>query len=143
MWTLQRQIIEETGARPSIEPAQEVAERVRFLVDYLGVTGTKGYVLGISGGVDSTTASRLAQLAVERVRADGGDATFVAVRLPYRVQKDEKDARAALDFIDADRVVTLDGAPGVDGLVEAFEDALDQPMTDFTKGNAKARPGFE
>ena len=54
------------------------------------------YVLGISGGVDSTLGGRLAQLAVERVRANGGEATFVAMRLPYKVQHDEADAAAAI-----------------------------------------------
>lgn len=50
----------------------------------------------ISGGVDSTTAGRLCQLAAERARAAGHPATFVAMRLPYGVQADEHHAQAAL-----------------------------------------------
>lgn len=125
--------------RPEIDPATEVEQRVRFLVDYLHTSGARGYVLGISGGVDSTLAARLAQLAVERVRADGGDAAFVGMRLPYRVQHDEDDAVAAVEFIGADEVVTLDVAPAVDAQAGGFVDATGAPLTDFTKGNTKAR----
>ena len=83
--TLQQQISEALGVKAEIDPEVEVERRVAFLVDYLRVTGAKGFVLGISGGQDSTLAGRLAQLAVERVRAEGGEAKFLAVRLPYRV----------------------------------------------------------
>ncbi|MCS6711535.1 ammonia-dependent NAD(+) synthetase [Brachybacterium sp. EF45031] len=139
MRPLQQRIIAETHVRPEIDPAQEIRDRVAFLIDYLRATRAKGFVLGISGGVDSTTAGRLAQLAVEQVRAEGGEATFVAVRLPYGVQADESDAQAALDFIRADREVTVDIAPGVDGLAAALREGLGQDVTDFTKGNTKAR----
>ncbi|MGW9262865.1 ammonia-dependent NAD(+) synthetase [Gordonia terrae] len=139
MREIQRTIIDALAVKPSIEPADEVERRVRFLADYLDATGAKGYVLGISGGVDSTLAGRLAQLAAERVRAGGGEAVFVGVRLPYRVQHDEDDAAAALDFVAADEVVTVNVAPGVDALTAEIEQATGNRLTDFTKGNAKAR----
>ena len=82
---LQQTIIKALGVRPFIDPEAEVQRRVDFLVDYLRTTGAKGYVLGISGGQDSTLAGKLAQLAVERV--DGAE--FWAVRLPHGVQADE------------------------------------------------------
>ena len=61
-------------------------------------------VLGISGGVDSLTAGRLAQLAVEELRAETGDTAyrFIAVRLPHNAQHDEHDAKDSLKFICAD-----------------------------------------
>ena len=64
----------------------------------------KTFVLGISGGQDSTLAGRLAQLAMEEMRAETGDASyqFIAVRLPYGVQADEADAQKALTFIQPD-----------------------------------------
>ena len=139
MREIQRTIIDALTVKPSIEPADEVERRVRFLADYLDATGAKGYVLGISGGVDSTLAGRLAQLAADRVRAGGGEAVFVGVRLPYRVQHDEDDAAAALDFVAADEVVTVNVAPGVDALTAEIEQATGNRLTDFTKGNAKAR----
>ena len=97
MREMQETIVAEFGVQPEIDPAEEVERRVQFLTDYLATTHTKGFVLGISGGIDSTLAGRLAQLAVERVREQGGEATFHAMRLPYRVQHDEDDAQAAMD----------------------------------------------
>lgn len=124
---------------PTIEPDHEVERRVAFLVDYLTATGSAGYVLGISGGLDSTLAGRLAQLAVQRRRAAGADATFVAMRLPHHVQHDEDDARAALDFIAPDEVVTVDIGATIDAVQEQIESATGAAMSDFTKGNTKAR----
>ncbi len=139
MREIQRTIIGALAVKPSIDPGEEVERRVGFLADYLRATGAKGYVLGISGGVDSSLAGKLAQLAAERIRSDGGDATFMGVRLPYRVQHDEDDAAAALEFIGADEVVTVNVAPGVDALDDEIEQATGTRLTDFTKGNAKAR----
>lgn len=139
MREVQRRIIAEMGVRPEIDPGEEVERRVQFLCDYLETTGAKGLVLGISGGLDSTLAGRLSQLAAERRRAAGGDATFMAVRLPYRVQRDEEDAQAALRFIAPDETVAYDIAPAVDGFVEAWTATGSEPMTDFNKGNVKAR----
>src|SRR3954452_25140927 len=99
MRELQARIIDDLHVRPEIDPAEEVERRVGFLVDYVRTTGAKGFVLGINGGQDSTLAGRLCQLAVERLAAEGTDADFIAVRLPYKVQADEADAQLALEFI--------------------------------------------
>lgn len=126
----------------TFDAAAEAERRIGFLASYLQDTGLKGYVLGISGGVDSSTAGRLAQLACERVREAGGEATFVAVRLPYGVQKDEEDAQRALGFIAADEVLTVDIQPGVDAqwdqLLAAGMNVADD-KGDYHKGNVKAR----
>ena len=100
---LQRSIIKALGTKPLIDPAEEVERRVTFLADYLRTTGAKGYVLGISGGQDSTLAGRLAQLAVDRVEGTH----FWALRLPHGVQADEDDAQVALDFIQPDYRLTI------------------------------------
>lgn len=140
MSSTQDRIIAELHVAPGIDPAREVARRVAFLREYLADTGAAGFVLGISGGQDSTLAGRLCQLAVERVRAAGGEAAFVAVRLPYRVQADEADAQAALAFIDPDETVTVDVAGGVDAIAADVAAALGAPaLGDFNKGNVKAR----
>lgn len=136
---MQATIIEELHVRPRIDAAEEVAERVRFLQDYVRRAGAAGLVLGISGGQDSSLAGRLCQLAVEGLRADGHDARFVAVRLPYRVQRDEDDAQLALDFIRPDERVVFDIGRGVDGVDEEYADALGVELSDFGKGNVKAR----
>ena len=139
MRPIQQMIVEEFHVSPQIDPAVEIERRVQFLADYLRTTGAKGYVLGISGGLDSALAGRLAQLAVEQVRSDGGHATFVAVRLPYRVQHDEADAAAAMDFVAADREVTFNIGDAVDAFETEYAKALGAEITDFNKGNVKAR----
>lgn len=140
MSEMQQQIIETLGARPDVDPASEVERRVGFLVDYArSVPGTRGFVLGISGGQDSSLAGRLCQLAAERLRAEGAEAEFIAVRLPYRVQHDEDDAQLALSFIRPDRAVAVNIAASVDALAAEVSDALGEPVSDFNKGNVKAR----
>jgi NAD+ synthase len=141
--SLQQEIARDLQVSASFEPRQEIERRVAFLARRLTSTGLRSLVLGISGGVDSTTAGRLCQLAVERVRAEGQEATFFAMRLPYGVQADESDAQQALEFIRADQVLTVDVRPASDAALEAvlaggtvFRDAHHQ---DFVHGNIKAR----
>lgn len=139
MRALQAQIIEEMGVKPEIDPAAEVAARVDFLASYLRATKTNGFVLGISGGVDSSLAGKLCQLAVEKLSSEGVEAAFVAVRLPYRVQHDEDDAQAALAFINPHTEWTFNVGPGVDGVEEEFLKTTGSEISDFNKGNVKAR----
>ena len=139
MRPLQAQIIAELEVRPTIDPAEEVRRRIDFLKEYLRASHTTGFVLGISGGQDSSLAGRLCQLAVEELRNEGVQAAFTAVRLPYNVQKDEDDAQLALGFIQPDHVVTFNIQRAVDGFEAEFLDATGIEMLDFTKGNVKAR----
>lgn len=139
--------------QPEIDPAQEVERRITFLVDYLRSTPARGFVLGISGGQDSTLAGRLCQLAAERVRAEGGEATFFAVRLPYGIQADEADAQVALAFIRPDRTLTVNIKSAADACARSVAEALGSalhncaggdprphdPLRDFVRGNIKAR----
>ncbi|MEU6829491.1 ammonia-dependent NAD(+) synthetase [Nocardia beijingensis] len=140
MGNLREQIISELGVRPTIEPKDEIRRRVDFLKEYLNATPARGFVLGISGGQDSALAGRLCQLAAEELRADGGEATFLAVRLPYGVQADEADALTALTFIRPDRQVVVNVRPSVDAAAAETAAALgtDQ-LRDFVRGNIKAR----
>ena len=121
----------------------EIERRKTFIKHCLRNTGLKVLVLGISGGVDSTTAGRLAQLAVEELRSETGDAgyRFVAVRLPHQVQHDENDAQASLRFIAADEEQTVNIADSVSGLSRHITalDGLAEARRDFVLGNVKAR----
>ena len=139
MRPLQAEIIAELSVRPEIDPAAEVEARVAFLRDYLEQTGAAGFVLAVSGGQDSTLAGRLCQLAVEGVRRDGGTAELVTVRMPYRVQADEDDAQLALRFVDGAEGLTVNVQNGVDGLARDVAEATGSTLSDFTKGNVKAR----
>ncbi|MEU3460482.1 ammonia-dependent NAD(+) synthetase [Streptomyces sp. NPDC006733] len=140
---LQQEIARDLHVAATFDAEVEIERRVAFLAERLTSTGLRSLVLGISGGVDSTTAGRLCQLAVERVRSGGHDATFYAMRLPYGVQADEQDAQIALDFIRADQVLTVNIKAASDAAVEAcltggvaFRDERHQ---DFVHGNVKAR----
>ncbi|MEV7418963.1 ammonia-dependent NAD(+) synthetase [Streptomyces sp. NPDC089919] len=141
--SLQQEIARDLQVSASFDALEEIERRVAFLAGHLTTTGLRSLVLGISGGVDSTTAGRLCQLAVERVRAGGQEAEFYAMRLPYGTQADEKDAQLALSFIKADHVLTVDVQPASDAALAAalaagtvFRDAHHQ---DFVHGNIKAR----
>ncbi|GAB2547173.1 ammonia-dependent NAD(+) synthetase [Nocardia heshunensis] len=144
MGNLREEIIAELGVLPTIEPKLEVRRRIDFLKEYLRSTPATGFVLGISGGQDSTLTGRLCQLAAEELRAEGRDATFVAVRLPYGVQADEEDAQIALKFIQPDRSVAVNVKPSADAAAteaaRGIEDLHEQPqLRDFVRGNIKAR----
>ncbi len=139
MRELQARIIAELNVSPTIEPALELRRRAQFLVDYLRRTGAKGLVLGISGGQDSSLAGRLCQLAVEQLAADGHPATFLAVRLPYAVQRDEDDAQLALEFIRPQSSATFNIQRAVDGIDAEYLVSMGRELPDFDKGNVKAR----
>ncbi|MFP7834769.1 ammonia-dependent NAD(+) synthetase [Marisediminicola sp. LYQ134] len=135
----QQRIITDLAVKATIDPAAEIEARVDFLCAYAEQTGAKGFVLGISGGQDSSLAGRLCQLAVERLAERAVESEFLAVRLPYSVQADEDDAQLALSFIRPTRTVTFNIQRGVDGFEAEYADALGDEMVDFTKGNVKAR----
>ncbi|PTU76042.1 NAD(+) synthase [Pseudomonas indoloxydans] len=121
----------------------EIERRKTFIKNTLRKSGLKVLVLGISGGVDSTTAGRLAQLAVEELRAESGDSAyrFIAVRLPHNTQHDEHDAQDSLQFIRADESVTVNIADSVNGLALQVShlEQLSHARRDFVLGNVKAR----
>lgn len=121
----------------------QIDKRKAFIKQCLRNSGLKVLVLGISGGVDSTTAGRLAQLTVEELRAETGDAgyRFIAVRLPHDTQHDEEDAQASLRFIRADEEDTVNIADSVRGLGEQVThlQKLTDARRDFVVGNVKAR----
>lgn len=135
----QQVIIEALDVRPRINPLEEIEARVGFLSDYLGATGLNGFVLGISGGQDSLLAGTLAQKAVEQSRTQGHDAAFHAVLLPYGTQADAADARVACDFIQPDYVHEWNIKQPVDAFAQEFMRAENEKLTDFDKGNVKAR----
>lgn len=139
MRELQSAIVEEMGVRPEIDPAEEVSRRVAFLADYLRATGAKGLALGISGGVDSSLAGRLSQLAAEKLREEGFEAEFHAMRLPHGVQHDEDDAARALEFIAPDHVHTINIEKAVLGVDSAFAEGFGRRLKDYHRGNVKAR----
>lgn len=143
------QILSEMKVLKVIEPEFEVQRRVAFIKAKLKEARSKALVLGISGGVDSSTAGRLCQLAVDSLNDENAEAgyQFIAVRLPYRIQKDEHEAQLACQFIQPSKLVTVNIDQGVDGIHQATLAALTEAdfalsnlaKVDFVKGNVKAR----
>ena len=139
----QHEIIQALKIAPSFDAQAEIQRRVTFLREHLIRHQRRSFVLGISGGVDSLTAGFLAQRAVREARELGHDAKFIAMRLPYGVQKDEEDAQRSLAAIQPDTILTVDIKPAADAMLAAvkagglaFENAGQQ---DFILGNIKAR----
>lgn len=137
----QEEIINALGVNSQIDPQAEVTKRVQFICDFLQNTKMKALVLGISGGQDSSLAGRLSQLAVEKLRDETGDNEyqFIAVRLPYGEQADESDAMFAInDFIKPDKIMRVNIKAATDAMVASLNEA-GTPISDFNKGNIKAR----
>jgi NAD+ synthase len=143
-----QQIIDLMQVLPEIDTAFEVERRVSFIKSQLTRSGLHNIVLGISGGVDSTTCGKLAQLAIDELNAESEQQyQFIAVRLPYANQQDEDEAQIALEFINASKNVSVnieDGVQGVHqqvllGLASADISTADSAQVDFSKGNVKAR----
>lgn len=139
MRSLQQKIMKDLNVQSEINAKEEIEKRVQFLKDYVKKSKAKGFVLGISGGQDSSLAGKLAQMAVEQLRKEGYDATFIAVRLPYGVQADEADAKRALEFIKADKEYVFNVKTPVDGVKEVFDAMSETSLSDYHKGNVKAR----
>ncbi|WP_371195803.1 ammonia-dependent NAD(+) synthetase [Glaciecola sp. SC05] len=140
-------IIDEMRVLPQIDPAHEVERRVAFIKQQLLSSKQKTLVLGISGGIDSCTLGRLAQLAVDELNQSGGQYQFIAVRLPYGEQADEKDAQLSIEFIQPSMQVTANVKLAADAIHDTAKASLqavgayhvNESLDDFVKGNAKAR----
>lgn len=142
MKELQKQIIEEMNVQKEINPAEEIRRSVDFLKSYMNkYPFLRSFVLGISGGQDSTLTGKLAQLAVNELNEEAGEERyqFIAVRLPYGVQADEADCQDALAFIQPTKSISINVKPAVDAMLSAVEEAADDKVSDFNKGNVKAR----
>jgi NAD+ synthase len=138
---LQKRIIDEMKVSPTINARKEILRRVEFLKDYLrNHISLRGFVLGVSGGQDSTLASKLAMIAIDSLNKEIGENKykFVAVRLPYGLQRDEKDCSDAINFISPSETITINIKPAVDASVESLKNA-GVILNDFLKGNEKAR----
>ncbi|MEH6942830.1 ammonia-dependent NAD(+) synthetase [Bacillus sp. JJ722] len=142
MRPLQEEIIEVLKAKPEIDPKEEFRKSVVFMKDYLKkYPFFKSLVLGISGGQDSTLCGYMAQTAINELNEENGsnDYQFIAVRLPYGVQVDEQDCQDALNWIKPSQSLAVNIKPAVDASVQSVKEATGKDLSDFLKGNVKAR----
>ena len=145
-----KKILDEMRVLPNIDPQFEINRRVSFIKSKLVSTGLSHLVLGISGGIDSATCGRLAQIAINELSQEFPERgfSFVALRLPYGEQIDEIDAQKSIKFIRPSKNILLDIKPSVDITHERINSSIsssnlglvrDEVRDDFTKGNTKAR----
>lgn len=156
----QQTIIDEMKVLPEIDIQFEIRRRIDFIKQTLKHSGLTNLILGISGGVDSSTCGRLAQLAVSELNVELTPTLipekevkafehyqFIAVRLPFGVQADEDDAQQALAFIQPSHSIATNILEGVNGIHKEVVNALTESkllsasaeQVDFSKGNVKAR----
>jgi NAD+ synthase len=127
-------LLEDTNVELRFSPAELAARRehiVAFIADIVDGAGAEGAVLGLSGGIDSTTT---AYLAVEALGADG----LHGLVMPSEVNPDadRTDAERVADDLDIEYNV-VDINPVVESFVEA---APDHAVDDRTAlGNVRVR----
>lgn len=147
---IKEEILNVAGVPPmeKFDVKSAIRDRIDYLKNYVRNSGMKGIVLGISGGVDSTAAGKLSQIAMTELQDEGYDATFIAMRLPYKIQKDEQEAQAAVKFIQPDEIISTNIQNGTDGIFDSVLSSLYSAgfnknnnvcSNDFAKGNIKAR----
>ncbi|WP_404392514.1 ammonia-dependent NAD(+) synthetase [Pseudoalteromonas phenolica] len=146
---MRQAILAEMRVQPNIDVDFEITRRVNFIKQRLVSAHCKSLVLGISGGVDSSTCGRLCQLAVDELNNELNttEYQFIAMRLPYGVQADEDEAQLALEFIKPSKRLTVNIKDAADALhAQALLAMSDSDTTlpsdshvDFVKGNVKAR----
>lgn len=138
--TLQQEVIKKLRCKAEINVDEEIRITINFLKDYIKKnTFIKSLVLGISGGQDSTLCGKLCQMAIDELKSETKeDYKFIALRLPYGEQFDEADCNDALEFINPDKVFTVNIKEAVDASVKSLKLAGVE-ITDFAKGNEKAR----
>ena len=104
---------------------------VKFMQDYLKDSHQDGYVLGLSGGIDSSAVAALALKAVGKERLH-------CIMMPINSLEDDlKDAITLAQDLDINYSV-IDGSKAFNELVKEFE-SLGIELDASTKGNLKAR----
>lgn len=109
----------------------DLAERVltSFIRDAVETTGTKGVVVGLSGGVDSALSTALAARAL-------GPERVLALLLPYRTSAAEstRDGEAVADALGVEKA-TID----ISSMIDAYFDTVASDADPLRRGNKMAR----
>lgn len=116
--------------KESVDNIENDVEKISsWLKEYINNSGSRGYVVGLSGGVDSSAACGLAVKAV-------GKENVLGVLLPSIVEYRD-------DVIDGKRVAQHYGVKTIvhpiKGTIEAIIKEHDGKISDFALGNIQAR----
>jgi len=112
---------------------EETRQKItRFIKDYVAKTKAKGVVLGMSGGIDSSTNAALTALAI------GGDKTY-AVLMPEKETRSRTDTNHAQQVIRQFKMETI--SIDITIILDTFYKNIPgfKPSNLKTKGNLKAR----
>lgn len=111
-----------------MESMEALADAIaRWLQDYAAEAGLRGYVVGLSGGIDSATVAALCQRAV-------GDEVLAALLPCHSLEEDRAMAHLVADAFGL-RTVTVDLTKVYDDLVAA----LPPDLGDMAYANIKPR----
>lgn len=141
---MRQHIINEMRVLPQINPRFELERRIQFIQDCILQANADGLVLGISGGIDSTLCGKIAQISIDRLnKTTNKNYQFIALRLPFAIQADEKDAQRALKYINPSQILTVNIAEAINDIhqncINSSKKHSMLEQADFIKGNAKAR----
>ena len=102
----------------TIDPESTITSISRFLVEKLDRSGLSGYVIGLSGGIDSALSATLAVKAV-------GVAKVYGVLMPYKTSSPEsrKDASEVAEWLGIDHRV-VDISPMIDAYYPEITDTM-------------------
>ena len=115
-----------SGSDQRLQPEEVI---LHFLSEKLRKTGANGYVVGVSGGIDSAVVLKLAARAV-------GKEKVLALMMPEKDSpKDDLRLAKALCESECVRYEVID----ISDIVGAFEKALNRKASKSGLGNAKAR----
>lgn len=143
--SLQQQIIERFGVKPTIDPEQEIRKRVDFLKQYVKQSGTTGLLIAISGGLDSAVAAGLCKRATDELSVETGQEYMtLGVFQPYADQSDIADSYAVAEAFQLKYRAETNIAEAVDEIALEVEHAfktigMSRHVSRGGKGNIKAR----
>lgn len=108
---------------------------VKWLKDYATNAGIKGYVIGVSGGIDSAVTSTLCAMTGLEV---------LCVEMPIHQHKDhvtraQEHITSLKSKFDNVRDVRSDLTPVFDTFINAMPSTEDSALVDLTRGNTRAR----
>ncbi|MGD6858554.1 MAG: ammonia-dependent NAD(+) synthetase [Enterobacteriaceae bacterium] len=137
----QKEIINKFKVKSFIYPKIELRRIINFLKKYL-IENKKVYsfVVGISGGQDSTLVGKICQKSIEEFRGykNKKKYKFIALNLPYGNQIDEEDCNESIKFIKPDEVLNINIKKIVDKNVREIRNKGIK-ITDNLKSNLKSR----